>query len=1057
MNIRLTIAMLAAILLTGSTALHSQLCAMPYSAKSAEAIYLDNSTWNRDWFLIDKSGKQIKLDPSYHTNGYFTNDIDKFAKKIQGKWKYGYINSKGKVVIAPKYNYASPFCGGIAIAGTSKDYLSIISLSGKVISKFPKHLQPNSFHGLESGFYSAGLISVSSRGKAKKYGYIDHKGNIVVPIIYDSIRPFCEGLALVAKGNNYGFVNKQGKEVIPPKYLYAYGFSDGLAAVYTKDGGNYIDTSGKTVISSKYERVGYFIEGLSPFKINEKWGYLNKKGEVAINPEFEYASNFSEGLACVKSDGKWGFIDREGRFVIEPKFYNASSFKDGTAVCAINLVPTPNEIFNMDTFWRGRVSTRILIENKFEPIAFNNYITPKVKFGLINKKGEFILKPKYDAILESVGRIRTVILDSKFGFIDSKGKEIIKPSYSDAKSFHGKVAWVKKFVGDKQEPKTRQHDPIVDFSNCYDPGFLIIQPDLLEANIRICSEVIDAFPASNNALYMRSKLNYTLKNYTDAIQDLNKAIQRDPSNYYFLVLRGYVNLHLDKPKQAESDFRKALKPYAVSYRGIVSGQQLVPTEDAYHGLQKSLIMQNKISEFLKVPGRDGIFFPNLIVIDNKNDLFFKTYMKVKNYKKAEKTLANCYHSTVYNLRYPLTERELDSRYKVLKRKLNEISKGTDNVHPLTVLKTKLDLVLLITKLIPIKKSNYKVLDLQRLVKEKTDLFPSLNPYEMKYSKGRFYCSGGDTIYSLRFYQSKIQTELNDPRVEAFYLKMMKTSRAHLAYYMYGDYLAKQGRLKEAMTYYNLSEFPDLTMKKAHLLIRLGQKKKAEKLIESASKRKNRKFRLISLSRASSPPQYNRAVKEPQFLPAAPIPDGKENADGYFELAKTSFSLGLANSSIKYLNKAMELTQDEAKIQKFRRFKNTNLPPKRISLKTNARYIGNKIPFVEYGYYPNPSTESNLKSCMEEEPLFTSPYVDLMRYYNNIGNFNDALRTFNAVLRVNSNCLGAWVEAGRMYNLQSKVKQARQALLKVQELDPENQYAKVILDSFDNTTHESPMH
>ena len=67
-----------------------------------------------------------------------------------------------------------------------------------------------------------------------KTGFVDETGKEVIPLKYDFVKPFSEGLAVVAiheplpQGilfpTKYGFVDKTGKEIVPPKYDYAESF-----------------------------------------------------------------------------------------------------------------------------------------------------------------------------------------------------------------------------------------------------------------------------------------------------------------------------------------------------------------------------------------------------------------------------------------------------------------------------------------------------------------------------------------------------------------------------------------------------------------------------------------------------------------------------------------------------------------------------------------------------------------------------------------------------------------------------------------------------------------
>ena len=46
-----------------------------------------------------------------------------------------------------------------------------------------------------------------------KWGFINRKGEIVIPIIYDKVLSFKGGVALVEKGNECLYIDKYGNEL----------------------------------------------------------------------------------------------------------------------------------------------------------------------------------------------------------------------------------------------------------------------------------------------------------------------------------------------------------------------------------------------------------------------------------------------------------------------------------------------------------------------------------------------------------------------------------------------------------------------------------------------------------------------------------------------------------------------------------------------------------------------------------------------------------------------------------------------------------------------------
>ena len=79
----------------------------------------------------------------------------------------------------------------------------------------------------------------------------------MIPIEYDSVKRFQEGLAPVCIGDKWGFVDNNGELVVKPKFKSVSGFNNGTATCYLEHEsyGNYeiIDRKG-TIIEKGYER-----------------------------------------------------------------------------------------------------------------------------------------------------------------------------------------------------------------------------------------------------------------------------------------------------------------------------------------------------------------------------------------------------------------------------------------------------------------------------------------------------------------------------------------------------------------------------------------------------------------------------------------------------------------------------------------------------------------------------------------------------------------------------------------------------------------------------------
>ena len=65
-----------------------------------------------------------------------------------------------------------------------------------------------------------------------KYGYINERGEMVIPCQYDSAGNFSSnGLARVKIDGKYGYINEKGEVVIPAEYSYVTMDGGGLIFV----------------------------------------------------------------------------------------------------------------------------------------------------------------------------------------------------------------------------------------------------------------------------------------------------------------------------------------------------------------------------------------------------------------------------------------------------------------------------------------------------------------------------------------------------------------------------------------------------------------------------------------------------------------------------------------------------------------------------------------------------------------------------------------------------------------------------------------------------------
>ena len=152
-----------------------------------------------------------------HQMGYRYNK-DFTREKLEQRFKYGFIDEAGKLVINPMFEGASSFREGLAAVCVGK------------------------------GCYG-GLLNEEE----KKWGYIDKTGATVIAPQFDQTYDFHEGLAGVSMGKKWGYIDKAGKFLINPQFDWVGDFDHGIAPVTIRRGqsdpgrSGYIDKTGKYI------------------------------------------------------------------------------------------------------------------------------------------------------------------------------------------------------------------------------------------------------------------------------------------------------------------------------------------------------------------------------------------------------------------------------------------------------------------------------------------------------------------------------------------------------------------------------------------------------------------------------------------------------------------------------------------------------------------------------------------------------------------------------------------------------------------------------------------
>lgn len=217
-----------------------------------------------------------------------------------------------------------------------------------------------------------------------KWGYIDKKGETVLPALYDYATAFYNNRAIVEINGKMQIIDKTGKNILNRQYDDIYRDNESFLFIY-KDNEKYglMNASGVIITDALYDDIGSFSSGLAYVQAGSKYGYIDTKGTIKISVIYDDAYAFMNDLAVVEKNGLYGYINKKGDVVIDFTFSYATNFDEyGNAIVKVSQSLTYS-LYN-------KKSKTFILSNK-DSISGNGPIytaTTNKEVMLYNLKGE---------------------------------------------------------------------------------------------------------------------------------------------------------------------------------------------------------------------------------------------------------------------------------------------------------------------------------------------------------------------------------------------------------------------------------------------------------------------------------------------------------------------------------------------------------------------------------------------------------------------------------------------------------------------------------------------
>lgn len=276
--------------------------------------------------------------------------------------------------------------------------------------------------------FSEGLAAVEKKGEE---GYIDKKGNTVIPFQFEQAGKFQEGLAPVKKNGKWGYINQKGNVIIPFQYEEAFPFGDGLAPVKTNSKWVVIDMQGAVKFQTEYEYIYPFNEGVAIVDIRDKHdtrlitsNLIDTKGNLLFKNNYTFNGSYREGCIPVMDarSGKGYFLDRYEKKAIPLDFLDAGNFIDGNAAVRLET----GEYVLIDH--NGSIARKLReweyygFLNQSEGLSIfseGDWEKNTLRYGFRDKYGNIIIPAEFQDVTSSGDGMIAMTVDGRWGFIEN--------------------------------------------------------------------------------------------------------------------------------------------------------------------------------------------------------------------------------------------------------------------------------------------------------------------------------------------------------------------------------------------------------------------------------------------------------------------------------------------------------------------------------------------------------------------------------------------------------------------------------------------------------------
>ncbi len=386
---------------------------------------------------IDKEGNIVV--PVEHE--YLLLEFQGMCFEYRVKMKRGILDLKGNIVIPADY-YAiqvssivdSKLFFRASLVIDKKVIWFILDSNNIRISDYYDHIDLG-YKKLDIDYSEEALLLVR---KDNKYGAINHKGEITVPLNYDLIYNLSSNSNIAKLNGEFGLIDKKGITVLPFEFERIMAIRNTSLFFVCKDKKiGIINEDGQILLPIKYFEGRYrdsveYSNGLIRVEENGKFGLIDLNGNIKLSIDYDRIYEFNKIFVKAQRSNKYGIVNTDGSIIV-PFEYDDINRKTNKAGVSFYIVKKNDLIGMLNS--EGKL-IRPFSNEEIDFFGTNLFIIKdsKKKLGLINVNNELILNCKYSKIGDSNNNCTTenydlITIGRKQGIVNFNGKIVIDCKY----------------------------------------------------------------------------------------------------------------------------------------------------------------------------------------------------------------------------------------------------------------------------------------------------------------------------------------------------------------------------------------------------------------------------------------------------------------------------------------------------------------------------------------------------------------------------------------------------------------------------------------------------